>query len=75
MQKYDDYFIKIYNSFITVNSQNKLTVNELSIYCYLYTLRTYEESVFTNYELLSIENIIYKNPTANKKKSRNALIH
>ncbi|PEC48935.1 hypothetical protein [Bacillus sp. AFS096315] len=67
-------FIKIYNSFITVNSENKLTINELFIYCYLYTLRTYENKVLTNYDILCIENEFYKNKTDNKKEIKKCII-
>ncbi|MCM3725098.1 hypothetical protein M3226_05220 [Neobacillus cucumis] len=73
MPKYEDYFIKIYNSFITINSINKLTANELSIYCYLYTLRTYEDKILTNYDILCEENTFYKNKSDNKKEIRKCI--
>ncbi|QWI10072.1 hypothetical protein [Bacillus mycoides] len=66
-------FIKIYNSFITGKSKNKLTENELFIYCYLYTLRTYENSVLTSYNLLSVENKLYKNQSDNKKEIKSCI--
>jgi hypothetical protein len=66
-------FIKIYNSFITINSKNKLTANELYIYCYLFTLRTYEDRVLTNYDILCEENTFYKNKSDNKKEIRKCI--
>ncbi|UAT32236.1 hypothetical protein K7T73_08520 [Bacillus badius] len=66
-------FIKVYNSFITIDSDKKLTINELSIYCYLYTLRTHEEVVLTSYDILSADNVFYKNQTTNKKEIKKCI--
>lgn len=50
-----------------------LTENELFMYCYLYTLRTYENLVLTNYNLLSVENKLYKNQSDNKKEIKSCI--
>jgi hypothetical protein len=73
MNNNDDYFIKIYNSFITIDSSIKLTVNELHIYCYLYTIRTYENKIFTNFDLLNAEIKFYKKQSDNKKEIKSCI--
>jgi hypothetical protein len=70
----NSYFIKVYNSLINPNSEIKLSINELFIYCYLYMIRTYENLVITSYDLLSLNNILYKKKNDNKNEIKNCLM-
>lgn len=67
----NNYFIKVFNTFIT--GDFKLSVDELYVYNYLYTKRTYEEEVETSIDVLASKIKLSASARYNKDNIKKAL--